>query len=383
VTPEKIRALGLVLAAKNNQTALLKNKQPELVEVLEAFARDPREILATGAADILGQWRFKWKFETLKRVMSQPLVVDQSIYLGSDDGNLYCVNAADGVFLWSVDLEHPFYNNAPFLADGRMYAIGADTMREVDINQKGKVVASFPNVTTQPCFANGLMYVTYSPSILKPEDKPLYEIRCQELASRRVRWKMSVPDEFCFTTPVLANNLLYVQASNKFFALEAASGKPRWTFDIYSRNYPRVTLLVDNTLLFGSSMFFYRLNAADGALLWKSKAGGEFESCPTYAHGVYLMGNNDSHLYAFTPDGKVKWKYKTIGRIVSAPQVGAAGVYFGSEDGNIYALDTATGTIKWKYRTGKGCVSSPAVANGMVFIGSNDNNMYGFSEDLK
>jgi outer membrane protein assembly factor BamB len=182
---------------------------------------------------------------------------------------------------------------------------------------------------------------------------------------------------------LVAEKTLYVQASNKFFALDTQSGRPLWTFDIYSRNYPYRALLIDNTVVFGSDVYFYGLQAQDGKLAWKYQAGGEFESSPAYEKGVYYVGCNDSYLYALTANGTVKWKHKTIGRIVSSPQLGSATVYFGSEDGNVYALDKETGKIKWKYLTKKGCVAAPSVVGGVVYIASNDHNLYAFSEDLK
>jgi outer membrane protein assembly factor BamB len=383
VTVEQLQAMYLIVNAKNEMWDKLKEKHLELVPQLEQFARDDRDIIATGAADILGHWRFKWKFETQGRVKSQPLLVDKNMYVTSDDGNLYCVHAEDGVFAWSKDFGYPFYNSAPFIAQDKYYIINHDTMAQVDVAQEGKVVTRFPDVSTQPCIAGDAMYATYSPSILKPEDKPFYEIKCVDLKSKRVRWKKKFDDEFCFFTPLVAEKNLYVQASNKFMALDIQSGSPRWSFDIYSRSYPFHALLVDGGVVFGSDVYFYRLQAQNGQLAWKCQAAAEFESSPLYENGSYYIGCNDSHLYAYTAAGKLQWKYKTIGRIVSSPQAGASTVYFGSEDGNVYAVDKATGKIKWKYLTTKGCVAPPLVAGGMVYIGSGDNNLYAFSEELK
>src|SRR5205814_6599502 len=40
--------------------------------------------------------RLKWKFPTGARVVGSPVMQDKIIYFGSDDGNVYAVNAESG-----------------------------------------------------------------------------------------------------------------------------------------------------------------------------------------------------------------------------------------------------------------------------------------------
>ncbi|MET0683031.1 MAG: PQQ-binding-like beta-propeller repeat protein, partial [Casimicrobiaceae bacterium] len=44
--------------------------------------------------------RVKWKFPTGDRIVSSPVYNDGVIYFGSDDGNVYAVDAGDGRQLW-------------------------------------------------------------------------------------------------------------------------------------------------------------------------------------------------------------------------------------------------------------------------------------------
>src|SRR5215471_7613015 len=46
--------------------------------------------------------RIKWKFPTGSRVVSSPVIYENAIYFGSDDGNVYAVDAENGRQLWKT-----------------------------------------------------------------------------------------------------------------------------------------------------------------------------------------------------------------------------------------------------------------------------------------
>src|ERR1043166_3418836 len=44
--------------------------------------------------------RVKWKFATGDRIVSSPVIQDNTIYFGGDDGNVYAVDAETGRQVW-------------------------------------------------------------------------------------------------------------------------------------------------------------------------------------------------------------------------------------------------------------------------------------------
>jgi len=77
--------------------------------------------------------RVKWTFPTGDRIVSSPIHKDGVIYFGSDDGNVYAVDAADGRQLWKRRTGGPIAAT-PALAgdlvyvgsyDGNFYALEA------------------------------------------------------------------------------------------------------------------------------------------------------------------------------------------------------------------------------------------------------------------
>src|SRR6478672_8683276 len=51
--------------------------------------------------------RIKWKFVTGSRVISSPVIYDNAIYFGGDDGNVYSVDAESGRQLWKTTTRGP------------------------------------------------------------------------------------------------------------------------------------------------------------------------------------------------------------------------------------------------------------------------------------
>src|SRR5947209_14944954 len=66
-----------------------------------------------------------WRFKTNGRVISSPLVVNDVIYVGSTDGNLYAVDRSSGVLRWRFATKG-WVTSSPAFADGVVYVNSVD-----------------------------------------------------------------------------------------------------------------------------------------------------------------------------------------------------------------------------------------------------------------
>ena len=79
--------------------------------------------------------RVKWKFPTGNRIISSPVIDNKRIYFGSDDGNVYAVDAESGRQIWQHSTRGPVpstpavVNGVVYVAsyDGGFYALNAET----------------------------------------------------------------------------------------------------------------------------------------------------------------------------------------------------------------------------------------------------------------
>lgn len=263
----------------------------------------------------VGGMHLTFRKRTIDGIISSPAVSGRDVYVGSEDGNLYAMNAVNGHIKWS-------------------YGMGAE-------------------VNSSPAVANRVVYVGAGGT--------LYALRA---ATGTLLWSYPTSGG----SPTVVNGVVYVGASN-VSAFDAVTGTLLWTTP-YGGGSPAVA---DGIVYVGSGNgTMYAFAAADGALLWTHATGGAVRTTPAVANGVVYVGSGDDHLYALdTSTGSVLWSQTLqLNGSDSSPAVANGVVYVGSEDGNLYALDSLTGSVLWVTRTRHGQVeTSPAVANGVVYVG--------------
>ena len=287
----------------------------------------------------------KWAFPTVggvptgRGVGSSPAIgADGTLYVGSDDHNLYGINP-DGTQKWAFLTGTPLLANAQIRsspaigADGTLY-VGDDWCCLYAINPDG----------TQKWALDLFHQVFSSPAI--GEDGTLY-----------------------------VGGLLNLHAINP-------DGTLKWTFPAGGLVTSSPAIGEDGTLYVGGLSNLYAINP-DGTQKWGFLTGDFVSSSPAIgADGTLYVGSDDFNLYAINPDGTQKWAFLTGGRVTTSPAIGADGtLYVGSADGSLYAINT-DGTQKWTFPTGGGVFSSPAIgADGTLYVGSSDFNLYAINSD--
>jgi outer membrane protein assembly factor BamB len=101
--------------------------------------------------------QLKWNYTTRGAVESSPAVANGIVYVGSDDNNLYALNATTGAKLWNTT-----GGGSPAVANGIVY-VGSDDNNLYAFN--ATTGAKLWNYTTggavesSPAVANGVVYV--------------------------------------------------------------------------------------------------------------------------------------------------------------------------------------------------------------------------------
>lgn len=259
----------------------------------------------------------KWKFKTDAAITGSPAVTEDTIFIGSRDGNLYAVDRKNGEQRWkfetvgvvasspAIDGRLVFFGSY----DGNFYALDEATGKE-----KWKFAMEYER-----------------------------RFQAKHLHSHEPK-EQTIPDTWDFFTssPLVFKNRVYFGSGDKNI---------------------------------------YALNAQTGALEWKFATGDIVHASPAAAGDTVYIGSWDSFLYALdAATGKEKWRFKTgedpinhnqVG-FQSSPAVADGTVYVGCRDAHVYAIDAATGLKKWDYSTGNAWVSNtPAVSGGVVYVGTN------------
>ena len=86
--------------------------------------------------------RVKWKFPTGARVVGSPVMQDKVIYFGSDDGNVYAVDAESGQQIWKTATRGPV-PCTPAIDHGTVYVGSYDGKFYALDTQRGAVKWKF------------------------------------------------------------------------------------------------------------------------------------------------------------------------------------------------------------------------------------------------
>ncbi|MFG2234913.1 PQQ-binding-like beta-propeller repeat protein [Streptomyces sp. NPDC048723] len=317
-----------------------------------------------------------WTHTTGGRVYSSPAVVDDTVYISSNDTKVYALDAATGTPRWTHTTDRTWWDllnvaraySSPAVVDGTVY-IGSD-----------KKVYALDAATGTPCWTFTTGGVYSSPAVVDGTvyigslDKKVYAL---DAATGTPRWTHTT-GSFIHSSPAVVDGTVYIGSfDTKVYALDAATGTPRWTYAT-GGGVQSSPAIVDGTVYIGGDTKVYALDAATGTPRWTyaTDAYSGINSLPAVVDGTVYIGS-DTKVYALdAATGTPRWTYATGGGVQSSPAIVDGTVYIGSCDKNVYALDAASGIPRWVHTTGGAVLSSPAVVDGTVYIGSDDKKVY-------
>ncbi len=300
--------------------------------------------------------RVKWRFPTGDRVVSSAVWHEGAVLFGSDDGNVYAVDAATGRQRWMQRTGGPVAST-PAVAGGRAYVVSYDGRLYALDARSGEVLWKFAT-----------------------EGERRFEARGLHGMQPRTQTFADVFDVY-LSSPVVSEGTVYFGSGDgHLYAVDAASGKLRWKFrtgDVVHAS-PAVA---EGTVFVGSwDGRFYAVDARTGQQRWMFQGGTDplmfnqqgFQSSPAVVGGVVYTGSRDANVYALDArTGQEKWRFSTGASWVnSTPAVHQGRVYFATSDTALmHAVDAATGKPVLQHDARAYVFSSPVVAGDVVLLG--------------
>lgn len=182
----------------------------------------------------------KWDFETGHRVWATPLIVLDTVYIGSMDRHFYALGLSDGQVRWDFHAQGAFAS-APALRDDTLY-IGAF-------------------------------------------DDRLYAV---DARTGTERWRFGGENWF-WGSPVVHGDVVYaVDVNGNVYAVDAESGAQIWHQPLDAQVRAGPALAEDGSQLFVGSQggTLYALDTADGFVVWSQASEGQVFSPPVVSGSV-------------------------------------------------------------------------------------------------
>ena len=361
-----------------------------------------RDLQHTGGIDSTGatpEGIQKWVFSSEATIHSSPAVVDGTVYFGSQDSNLYALDADTGAERWAYKTGS-WVESSPSVVNGVVYFGSNDSyLYALDVGS-GEEIWNFKTnypVKAAPAIADGMLY-------FRSDDYYLYAI---DIEKREEVWRFNTNSP-SGSSPAISEGIVLIGSGDGYcFALHTRSGQRRLRFKTHYSvsSTPAVHngetyFATDNGYLWvidGTARtwlqeheirpFWLQMKAmglpgvpdlpAQSGSLWGIRlARGATASSPLVTDDSVYIGSNNKLIAVDTQKREIRWEFETGGIVRSSPVMAGSAVIVGSEDGRLYAVDSTTGEKLWDFATGGKITSSPAVADGVVYVGSHDGNLY-------
>jgi len=314
----------------------------------------------------------RWEYVTDEGAGSSPAVVDDKVYVGSTDGNIYCLDAADGRKLWNYKTEKSVISS-PAVVDGKLYIGSTDNNVYCLDAADGRKLWNYKTegqITTSPAVVDDNLYIG-------SDDNNVY---CLAISDGTKKWSY-ITEGSVSSSPSVVGDKLYIGSNDgNVYCLETSNGNKIWSYTTHGLVLSSPTVVIDQEtapgrIYVGSTDHnMYCLHAGDGEELWSFTTLSTIISSPTVADNkVYI--NSGITLYCLDGDtGEEIWTYSEVGSVMNSPIVAADKVYFGQYVGSETILFTcfnaADGMEVWSYEIEGYSAYSPAVSEGRVYVSS-------------
>jgi outer membrane protein assembly factor BamB len=212
--------------------------------------------------------RVKWRFQADDQVNTSAAFWRRTVYIATNGGTLYALNARNGRLRWSADSGGEFFYATPTLAygrvfigntDGTMYAYGAKTGRVLWARPLGTYIYGAAAVWRRRVFVG-----TY--------DGYMYSL---DAATGDVKWRISVPGAVHAAATVMRGLVYYATCStcgseasravkrgpDGVYAVRARNGRQVWRFP--NGKYANPVVADAERIYVTGRSFFYALEPRD------------------------------------------------------------------------------------------------------------------------
>jgi outer membrane protein assembly factor BamB len=312
-----------------------------------------------------------WHYETGGIILSSPAVSGNHIYVGSDDGYVYCFDAGTGAKVWAYKTGGAV-RSSPAISGGKVYLGSGDGIVYCLDSITGDCLWQFPTAAvvfnSSPTVKDGRVYVG--------GDFYNTKLYCLDATTGTKLWEYATSAYIPSSPAMIGGRIYFGSNDGKGYCLDAITGAKVWESPtgISFGASPAVSGL---KVYVGGYYKVYCLSSATGAKLWEYGTGGIVSSSPEVSENRVYVGASDNKIYCLNAeDGTRVWDYQTGAGVSASPAISNGKVFIGSQDGKIYCLDGETGAKVWEYQTGAGIYSSPAVVGGKIYFGSEDKKVY-------
>ncbi len=316
-----------------------------------------------------------WNFKTTGIIRCKAVVEDNCVFFVSDDGYLYALDQFSGKSKWSTDIgnnirkslpalteyDYDYRQSSPVLIDNTLYIGSSDSYLYSIDSEDGSVRWKFDagsSVRSTPLIHDGMVYIgTWGGSVF-----------AIDMENGELKWEfetkgvndVALNETINSDLAICDGNIIIGSRDTNIYAIDSKTGEQSWIYNFEDLSWIESSaVVVDDTIYIGSSDSSKLLSFdKSGNLLWSYDTGGWCWGTPFVYNNTVYIGSISAPTYEWSPalvsalhavdqsTGSLKWTFEPekisgyiTGGIFSTPFVEDNILYFGSIDGNFYALE--------------------------------------------
>ncbi len=287
---------------------------------------------------------------------SGPVLKDDYIYMGVDDGTFYCLSKNDGAVVWTYKVMFGAEGKRIFSTpvvyqdvvlfgayDGNLYCLDRFTGKRRWVFTDADWIGSSPSVDE----GRGIVFVGLEFGLINKRGG----VVAVDIASGKALWKNYQMTGLTHASPIYnkKHNIVVCGCNDNYiYAFNAKNGEILWKYE--TKGEVKYGAVFDDTRNFvivaGMDGGVYVLHVKDGSLFHRFEARFGFYSTPVLVGDKVIIGSLDKLVYCFNLRSKeTEWSVETHGRIFASPVVDGKSVFVGSNDGRLYEIDMITGKV--------------------------------------
>jgi outer membrane protein assembly factor BamB len=340
--------------------------------------RGSQELSAVTFSNLPDSMILAWKFKTAGEVKSSPSIYNGTVFVGSNDANLYAIDLKSGTKKWSYRTDDNV-EAGPCVVDGmavigsldtHVYALDAETgSLKWNYKTDGQIMAGVNWTQMADGQRTAVLVGSY--------DSKLY---CLNLSDGKCIWTYETDNYINGSCAISENKAIFGGCDGMVHAVSLSDGSEVAAIEAGSYIAASAGIFGTQAYIGSYEGVFLCVDITTKEILWKYEYGdAPFFSSPAVDKDFVVFGSRDNKLRCLRRgSGEEVWAFKTGGVVDSSPVICGDKVVFGSEDGRLYFVRLSDGSEVWSFEIGAPVMSSPAVANGMLVVGSDDGYVYAF-----
>ncbi|MFH0817734.1 MAG: PQQ-binding-like beta-propeller repeat protein, partial [Candidatus Micrarchaeota archaeon] len=290
--------------------------------------------------------RIEWQTQVGPSMFTSPVYSAGRVYTAAYDGTVSCIDAKTRIAVWTYKAGGSIWGSTPRLYGGILF-VGSENGKLYAINaSNGKLI--WEATTGGPIRSTPLAYV--GNVYVGSGDSKFYAFDIE--AGKKI-WEFKVDGAIWTSSPTGYLNTVYVgSVDGNLYAVSADKGRSMGAFK--TDGWIAASPIAPDTgfVYFGSNDGnLYSLDAQMLDMRWKFGTGAPIQGIPKVADSpqglIIYIASNDGHVYALRARNGMKiWDFSS-GDWVGSPFIEGDFVYFTTQQGKVYAVSTLSCDINY------------------------------------